>query len=61
MIKIYFAKKGATANSFEKYKFEVESLVSHYFKPPKPLQYYFEIAELAFEEVKKNGGEFSDD
>lgn len=41
MIKIYFSKKGATANSFEKYKFEVESLCEHYFKPPKPLEYYF--------------------
>ena len=37
MIKIYFAKKGATANSFEKYKFEIENLCENYFKPPKPL------------------------
>ena len=37
MIKIYFAKKGVTANTFEKFKFEVESLCEHYFKPPKPL------------------------
>lgn len=37
MLKLNVARKGMTANSFEKYKFEIEQLVQHYFKPPKSL------------------------
>ena len=37
MLKLNVAKKGMTANSFEKYKFEIEQLVQHYFKPPRKL------------------------
>lgn len=37
MLKLNVARKGMTANSFEKYRFEVEQLVQHYFKPPKSL------------------------
>lgn len=37
MLKLNVARKGMTANSFEKYKFEIEQLVQHYFKPAKSL------------------------
>ena len=55
MIKIYFAKKGSTANNYEKYKFDINQLAETYFKPPQPLTYYETIAEEAFKEVKKHG------
>jgi hypothetical protein len=61
MIKIYFARKGATANNFEKFKFEITNLCKNYFSPPKALDYYEEIAEKAFHEIKKNQTDFSDD
>jgi hypothetical protein len=35
MLKLNISKKGNTANTFEKFKFEIENLVQHYFKPPK--------------------------
>lgn len=37
MLKLNVARKGSTANTFEKYKFEIEELINHYFKPPKPI------------------------
>lgn len=61
MIKIYFAKKGATANNFDKFRFEVNSLCKNYFFPPKPIEYYEIIAQRGFNEVKKNQKNFSDD
>lgn len=48
MIKIFFAKKGETANGVVKFRYEMERLVEGYFKPPSDLSYYFEIAETAF-------------
>lgn len=44
MLKINATKKGATANSLKKYIFDIENMVSKYFKPPKPLKIYFKMA-----------------
>ncbi len=54
MLKLNVSKKGNTANTLEKYKFEIQQLVQHYFKPPKPIDFYYRIAEKAFEEVGSN-------
>lgn len=54
MLKLNVARKGITANSYEKYKFEIEELVKHYFKPPRSLEFYFRMAERAFKEVSSN-------
>ena len=40
MLKLSVSRK-STANTFAKFKFEIEQLVQHYFKPPKDLDYYF--------------------
>jgi hypothetical protein len=40
MLKLNVSRK-STANTFAKFKFEIEQLVQHYFKPPKDLDYYF--------------------
>lgn len=60
MIKINFAKKGVTANNFEKFKFEINSLCESYFKPPKNVEHYFKIAEQAFREIRKSEKDLSD-
>ena len=41
MLKLNVSRRGATANTLEKYKFEIEQLVKKYFKPPKSLDFYF--------------------
>ena len=40
-------------NKMQKFKLEVEDL-SKYYKPPKPLDYYYSIASEAFNEVDTN-------
>jgi hypothetical protein len=54
MLKLNVSKKGSTANNFEKFKYDIEQLVSHYFKPPKVLEFYFKLGEKAFQEAGSN-------
>jgi hypothetical protein len=54
MLKLNVSRK-STANTFEKFKFEVEELVKHYFQPPKKLDFYFELGSRAFRECSANG------
>jgi hypothetical protein len=54
MLKLNVSKKGSTANNFEKFKFDIEHLVTHYFKPPKSLQFYYKLGEKAFQECGSN-------
>lgn len=51
MLKIQLHKKGVTANTLEKFHFEMEQIVKGSFQPPKPLSYYSKVAERAFKEV----------
>jgi hypothetical protein len=54
MLKLNVSRKGSTANNFEKFKYDIEQLVGHYFKPPKDIQFYFKLGDKAFHEIGNN-------
>ncbi len=47
MLKLNVQRK-STANTYEKFKFDIENLIQHYFKPPKSLEFYLKVGKEAF-------------
>lgn len=48
MLKLNVSRKGSTANHFEKFKHDIQQLVTHYFKPPKEIEFYYMLGDKAF-------------
>jgi hypothetical protein len=44
MLKLNVSKK-STANTFEKFKYDIENKLNSYFKPPKNINFYYDIAK----------------
>ncbi len=53
MLKLSVQRK-STANTYEKFKFDIENLVGHYFKPPKSVYFYLKVGKQAFKQASKD-------